>query len=242
MRNDAIFQILTGPSIHRLIQSHSKMIEEWNDYYKSSDRDRLGSKEARFQALLFQALERAGYDVIVQSYLDQSKSIRQSCDLFATKPHGKRRYWIEIKRECVDQSGGYGGANLIRQVLSDVGKIKYGKSNGDRVIVWIGFWGSAEAVSECVALNSTRYTFRIRSIRPSHLRNAWKSGHTKTSTSKVKKVLANFGKGSVTQALHDLHRWIKANGGKSKVMKVTRPCDDNLKGRVAYGLLCGMMP
>ena len=206
---------------------------------KSTDRDRLGYKEARFQTLLAQALDESGYDVIVQSYFDRAPLLRQSCDLFATKPNGIRRYWIEIKSQNVDPSGGYGGINLIRQVLCDIGKMKAGKSNRDRVVIWVGLWGKAESMKACVSVRPSSSTFRIM-VSPGKLRKSCASGNTGQSRKKVRQ-LANCGSGSVSQALNELRRWIKASGGTCEVMRVKGRKDDKKREWANYGILCGIL-
>lgn len=240
MRTDHIFKELVGPRIRKLLRRHNRMIEEWNDEYPSSERDRLGYKEARFQTLLAQALDESKYDVIVQSYFDRAPLLRQSCDVFATKPNGIRRYWIEIKSQNVDRSGGYGGINLIRQVLCDIGKMKAGKSNGDRVVIWVGIWGSAKSVKACVKAGSSRLPFRII-VSPGRLRKLCACGRTSMSKQRVLKQLANCGSGSVCQALHELRRWIKVHGGKCEIIKATRGTDEKEEEWKSYGIFCGMM-
>jgi hypothetical protein len=246
MRKDHILMVLTGPRIRSHLRRHNSVIEGWNDHWikyngmKSTDRDRLGYKETRVQALLAQALDESGYDVIVESYFDWL--VRQSCDIFATKPYGpSRRYWIEIKSKNVDRGGDYGGINLIRQVLGDIGKMKAGKSNGDRVVIWVGFWGSAKSVKACIEAEPTQYTFRIRLCSPGRLRKLYAHGVTSRSKLRLQKLLGHCGSGSVPQALHDLRRWIIANGGKCEIMKVRRGKDERRQGWASYGILCGMM-
>ena len=245
MRKEHIFRVLTGPRIRGLLRRHNSVIEGWNDYWvkyygKSIERDRLGYKEARLQTLLAQALDELNYDVIVQSYFDRAPLLRQSCDLFATKPNGVRRYWIEIKSQNVDRSGGYGGINLIRQVLCDIGKMKAGKSNGDRVAIWIGLWGKADSIKDCISVRPSSSTFSIR-ISPGKLRKSCASGNTSQSKRKVRRLLASCGSGSVSQALNELRRWIKANGGMCEIIRVKGRNNDVKRDWANYGILCGIM-
>lgn len=243
MRKEHILGVLTGPRIKALLRRHNSVIEGWNEYWiknygmKSTDRDRLGYKEARFQTLLAQALDESKYDVIVQSYFD--RLVRQSCDIFATKPNGTSRYWIEIKSKNVDSGGGYGGINLISEVLCDIGKMKAGKSNSDRIVTWIALWGKAESLKACVRTRPSS-TFRIR-VSPGQLRRSCASGKTRQFKKKILRQLGNCGSGSVSQALNELRRWIKTNGGTCEVMKMTGRKDEKKRDWANYGILCGIM-
>jgi GH24 family phage-related lysozyme (muramidase) len=58
---------------------------------------------------------------------------------------------------------------------------------------------------------------------------------------KIKRKLGYCGSGSVSDALHDLRRWINANGGMCEIVNATRKTDEKNEEWATCGILCGIM-
>ena len=237
LRTSTVFRTLVGKRLRRLLRADNRLIEQWNDDLPPSKRDRLGLKEARFQSLLAQVLRERGYGVIVESYFSK-RLTKQSCDIYAYR-YG-RGCWIEIKQQDVDPY--FGGRKLLTEVLTDIGKIKAGKSRGELGVLWIGFYGHWSQMKECFLNKRLPYRLGLGPIQPALLKAAWKSDSTQRAKKSIRKLLARADRGAVATALLDLKRWINSKGGRGEIVLAFRPKTNVQNHWVAYGIFCGMIP
>lgn len=240
------FRLFVGRRIKKLIRDDNRTIENWNDEdsLKGDRRDRLGLKEARFQFLLAQVLRENYFNVVVESYLskDPKRKFYSSCDLYAWDSRNKKGYWVEVKRQDLAPNNNSGGNDLILQVLSDIGKIKAGKKNGEYSVIWIGFFGSPEYLKECFKAPQMPCNSQLRFITPGKLKQIW-LGKVSSSVarSKTRRLLGNSRCGSVSMALLVLDRWIRINGGVADIIEVKDLQNLDKEEWVRYGIFCGML-
>lgn len=245
MRSRKILGCLTGNSLRRMILTDHRMIEKWSDDEKllGENRDRLGFKERRFQAMLYPILRRRGYNVIVEGYF--LKSVRskghKSCDLYVYDPANRQEYWVEIKSYSLES----GGKLVLRGCLLDLAKMLVWKKRNDIAIFWLIFYGDDRETFKKM-FNGKQRSSRIylSGISKGQIKAVYRSGNrgiVRNPLRRLDQLLGNFEPMGAWESIYAIDEWIKRNGGRTNLVPVSNVRSSLKPQWVKYGIFCGMM-
>lgn len=243
MRELRINECLIGPSIRRLILRDHTTLEKWNDkeHLKGWERDRLGYKERRLQALLSQVLSKRNFEVIVESYFP--KKLRgkgyRSCDLYAYQRHPYREIWIEIKSYSLRT----GGRHVLINTFFDLSKLLTHTTKGNLLILWVLFYtDNDKQFSDFIREQENTGSYFLYNVTKRALVRCHRSGERGKARSpwrNLRRLFNHLDSLSAIDAIHSLKAWFERTGGRTYLVPISG-LRKNLKHEwVKYGIFCG---